>query len=204
MKLILLGPPGAGKGTQAQRLSKDYGIAHISTGDLLRQQVREGTPLGLNAKAYMDSGGLVPDDVILGMVEQRLQEDDCQKGYLFDGFPRTIAQAEALERFCDIDLVVDIESAAEKIIARLDGRRMCDKCGAVYHTSRYTLDTCECGGKLYQRDDDKPETMVRRLKVYEEQTQPLIAYYEQKGLLFRVDGDNEIDAVYAEIRRELA
>lgn len=204
MKLILLGPPGAGKGTQAQRLSKDYGIAHISTGDLLRQQVREGTPLGRDAKGYMDRGELVPDDVILGMVEQRLQADDCQNGYLFDGFPRTIAQAEALERFCTIDHVVDIESAAEKIIARLDGRRMCDKCGAVYHTSRYTLATCECGGKLYQRDDDKPETMKHRLAVYEAQTQPLIAYYEQKGLLFRVDGDNEIDTVYACIRQELA
>ena len=203
MKLILLGPPGAGKGTQAQRLCREYGIAHISTGDMLRAEMRDGTPLGLDAKGYVERGEYVPDAVIMGMVAERLQRGDCQKGFLFDGFPRTIAPAEALEAICDIDRVVDIESDPEIIIARLGGRRLCDRCGMIHHTSRHKGSTCGCGGNLYQRDDDRRETIENRLRVFEAQTQPLIAFYEERGLLFRVNGDDDIDVVYERIVQEL-
>jgi len=199
MKLIFLGPPGAGKGTHATRIAKMLGIAHISTGDMLRSEIQGGTALGKEAKAYTDRGSLVPDDVILAMVKERITMDDCESGFLFDGFPRTIAQAEALSQICDIDRVVNIRSSAETIIKRLCGRRMCDKCGKVYNVSSYTRDECDCLGKLYQRDDDKPEIIENRLHVYDAQSHPLIAYYAERGLLTDVDGDGEIEPVFTRI-----
>lgn len=205
MKLIFLGPPGAGKGTQAERIAKRYEIAHISTGDMLRSQIRNATPLGAEAKAYIDRGELVPDDVIIGMVEQRISEDDCKNGFLLDGFPRTTAQADALEGLTEIDSVVDIEVPFERLVARISGRRMCPDCGAAYHVSTHAASTCtKCGAALYQRDDDREETVQNRLVVYEAKTAPLIAYYETRGKLFRVDGDAEIDAVTESIVKGLS
>lgn len=196
MKLIFLGPPGAGKGTQAERVAARFGLAHISTGDMLRAEMRAGTPLGQAAKSYVDAGGLVPDDVIMGMVAERIKKPDCAEGFLFDGFPRTVAQADALSGISDIDCVVNIEVPAERIVSRISGRRMCAKCGAAYHVSTLDGETCQkCGGALYQRDDDKRETVANRLRVYEAQTQPLIAYYAEKGLLKSVDGDQGIELV---------
>ena len=200
MKLIFLGPPGAGKGTQAERISKLYGIAHISTGDMLRSQMREGTPLGAEAKGYIERGELVPDALIIAMVAERIKEADCENGFLFDGFPRTVAQAEALNDISDIDMVIDIAVPAERILERIGGRRMCSGCGAGYHTSTYHQDTCEkCGSPLYIRDDDKPETVKNRIAVYERQTKPLIEYYTNRGNLSRVNGDDAPDNVYADV-----
>ena len=200
MKLIFLGPPGAGKGTQAERISKLYGIAHISTGDMLRSQMREGTPLGAEAKGYIERGELVPDALIIAMVAERIKEADCENGFLFDGFPRTVAQAEALNDISDIDMVIDIAVPAERILERIGGRRMCSGCGAGYHTSTYHKDTCEkCGSPLYIRDDDKPETVKKRLAVYHEQTQPLIDYYTKQGCLVDVDGTQDMADVFAAI-----
>lgn len=204
MKLIFLGPPAAGKGTQAERFSKRYEIPHIATGDMLRAQLRKGTKLGLEAKAYMDRGDLVPDSVILGMVEERIQEADCKNGYLFDGFPRTVAQAEALSEFAAIDAVVNFDVPMERIVARVGGRRACPDCGKAFHVSVYSRKECDaCGGVLYQRDDDKEETIEYRLKVYAKNTAPLIAYYEQKGILHTVDGDRPVDLVTGAIAAEL-
>ena len=203
MKMILLGPPGAGKGTQAKGIAARYGIAHISTGDMLRSEVREGTPLGREAKAYMDNGKLVPDEVIIGMVQNRIAAPDCQNGFLFDGFPRTIAQAEALGKITDIDRVLDIEVPDERLIARISGRRMCPLCGATYHVSTYRSEACSCGGTLYQRDDDRAETVAVRLREYHKKTAPLIDYYAQKGKLMTVNGDAPVDAVAEAIAREL-
>ena len=200
MKLIFLGPPGAGKGTQAERISKLYGIAHISTGDMLRSQMREGTPLGAEAKGYIERGELVPDALIIAMVAERIKEADCENGFLFDGFPRTVAQAEALNDISDIDMVIDIAVPAERILERIGGRRMCSGCGAGYHTSTHHKDTCEkCGSHLYIRDDDKPETVKNRIAVYERQTKPLIEYYTNRGNLSRVNGDDAPDNVYADV-----
>ena len=200
MKLIFLGPPGAGKGTQAERISKLYGIAHISTGDMLRSQMREGTPLGAEAKGYIERGELVPDALIIAMVAERIKEADCENGFLFDGFPRTVAQAEALNDISDIDMVIDIAVPAERILERIGGRRMCSGCDAGYHTSTYHKDTCEkCGSPLYIRDDDKPETVKNRIAVYERQTKPLIEYYTNRGNLSRVNGDDAPENVYADV-----
>ncbi len=205
MKLIFLGPPGAGKGTQAQRIAERYGIAHISTGDMLRAEMREGTKLGKEAKGYVDRGELVPDDVVMGMVKLRIGKPDCEKGFLFDGFPRTLAQADALSRITDIDRVVNIDVPFARLIERISGRRMCQGCGAAYHVSTYSAETCaKCGGTLYQRDDDRAETVQNRLAVYEKQTSVLIEYYAKKGLLFTVDGDKPVDAVTEAICAELS
>ena len=203
MKLIFLGPPGAGKGTQAVKIAAKFEIAHISTGDMLRAEMREGTELGKAAKGLIDRGELVPDDVILGMVKNRIQQPDCKNGFLFDGFPRTIAQAEALEKLSPIDAVINIEVPVERLIQRISGRRMCPNCGAAYHVSTKPDNTCDCGGTLYQLDDDKEETVRNRLVVYERSTKPLIEYYTNKGLLHTVNGDAEIDKVDAEIRAVL-
>ena len=204
MKLVFLGPPGAGKGTQAERVCADLSIAHISTGDMLRAEIRAGTELGKAAKSYIDRGGLVPDDVIIGMVKERIQRPDCANGFLFDGFPRTVAQADALCAICQIDRVIDISVPFERLVGRISGRRMCPDCGAAYHVSTYAEATCsKCGAKLYQRDDDKEETVKNRLAVYNEQTAPLIAYYEDKGLLVTVDGDQDIDTVTESVRQAL-
>jgi len=200
MKLIFLGPPGAGKGTQAVKIAQRFQIAHISTGDMLRAEMREGTELGKAAKGLIDRGELVPDDVILGMVKNRLRQDDCKNGFLFDGFPRTIAQAEALGEISAIDYVINIDVPTERLISRISGRRMCAECGAGYHVSTHPDPNCACGSALYQREDDREETVRNRLLVYERQTKPLIDYYAEKGLLHTVNGDADIDAVDAAIR----
>lgn len=196
MKLIFLGPPGAGKGTQAARFAARYGIAHISTGDMLRAELRAGTPLGQQAQGYMNRGELVPDEVILGMVQSRIGQADCANGFLFDGFPRTVAQADALAALCAVDRVVNIDVPQERLVARISGRRMCPDCGAAYHVTTHPDGRCDkCGGALYQREDDREETVRNRLRVYEEQTQPLIEYYAARGLLVTVNGDESIERV---------
>lgn len=196
MKLIFLGPPGAGKGTQAARFAARYGIAHISTGDMLRAELRAGTPLGQQAQGYMNRGELVPDEVILGMVQSRIGQADCANGFLFDGFPRTVAQADALAALCAVDRVVNIDVPQERLVARISGRRMCPDCGAAYHVSTHPDGRCgKCGGALYQREDDREEIVRNRLRVYEEQTQPLIEYYAARGLLVTVNGDESIERV---------
>ena len=200
MNVIFLGPPGAGKGTQAVRVCERLGIPQISTGDILRRAMREGTPTGLAAKSYVDKGQLVPDSVVIDIVRERLAQEDCAGGYLLDGFPRTVPQAEALAGFAAIDAVIDIDVSDEKLIERLSGRRVCPACGGTYHISHLKGDTCEkCGGKLIQRDDDKAETVLSRLSVYHAQTAPLIDYYEAKGLLRRVDGAQPMDDCFSAI-----
>lgn len=204
MKLILLGPPGAGKGTQAEMIAARYSIAHISTGDMLRAEIRGGTPLGLQAKALIDNGELVPDEIITGMVENRIKQADCENGFLLDGFPRTIPQAESLLGFTVIDRAVCIEVPDESIIGRMSKRRVCPVCKRTYTTDSLAPDedggyTCECGAKLIARDDDRPETVKHRLSVYAEQTFPLIDFFEKKGLLSRVNGEGSVDEVAGSI-----
>lgn len=201
MKIIFLGPPGAGKGTQAERICAKYGIAHISTGDILRKELKEKTELGRQAQSYIDQGKLVPDEVIINIVEQRLLQDDCKNGYLLDGFPRTLKQAEAIDSRIDLDCAISLDVPFERLMDRICGRRVCKDCGATYHVSVIKdADNCsKCGGELYQRNDDKPDTVENRLKVYTEQTQPLIDFYGAKGILKTVDGDRDVDAVFASV-----
>ena len=204
MNVIFLGPPGAGKGTQAVRVCERLGIPQISTGDILRRAMKEGTPTGLAAKRYIDAGALVPDEVVIDIVRERLAMDDCKGGYLLDGFPRTVQQAEALAGFADIDAVIDIEVSDEKLTERLSGRRVCLACGGTYHVSRLNGNVGEkCGGELIQRNDDKPETVLSRLKVYHEQTAPLIEWYSARGLLRTVDGAQPMDDCFAAILKAL-
>ena len=205
MNLIFLGPPGAGKGTHAIRLSQQLNIPQISTGDMLRSHVKDQTPLGLEAKKYMDAGELVPDDVIIGMVKVRLQEPDCKHGYIFDGFPRTAAQAEALGQFARIDAVLNLIVSDQVIIDRLSGRRVCPDCNGTFHI-KYLEDknVCPaCGGKLIQRKDDEAQTVLNRLEVYRRQTEPLISYYAKKGLLRDATGEGGLDENYAEVLEAL-
>ena len=188
MKLILLGAPGAGKGTQAEILCKKLGIPSISTGNILRAAIKDGTPTGLKAKSYIDAGKLVPDEVIIGIVNERLSQDDCAKGYILDGVPRTIAQAEALEKAgIQFDAVVSIEISEDEILRRMTGRRVCEACGSSYNVEAVpprVEGICDnCGGKLIQRKDDTPETVRERLKVYHTETEPLVGFYAQRGLL---------------------
>lgn len=191
MKLIFLGPPGAGKGTQAVEIAKKLNIAHISTGDMFRRAMQLETPTGLKAKGYIDAGKLVPDEIVIAMVEERVRERDCSNGFLLDGFPRSVAQADALAAFAKIDCVINIDVADDRLLARLTGRRVCRECQGTYHISNLKSDVCpNCGGALYQRDDDQPATISNRLKVYHEQTAPLIAYYQERNLLKTVNGDD--------------
>ena len=189
MKLVFFGPPGAGKGTQAGRVSEKLGIPHISTGDMFRANISQGTPVGLKAKAYIDKGLLVPDEVTLEMVRERLAQDDCAKGMILDGFPRTLEQAKALSDIVEIDAVISLEASDEFIANRIVGRRVCKACGCTTHVELVENEhVCpECGGELIQRADDKPETVLSRLKVYHEQTSPLEEYYREKGILYSVD-----------------
>ncbi len=204
MKLIFLGPPGAGKGTQAERVIKELGIPQISTGEILRRAMREGTEIGLKARSFIESGALVPDEVVLALVRERLNQDDCKNGYLLDGFPRTIAQAEALEDFAKMDAVVNIQVPDEVIVNRLSGRRVCAECGHTTHVDLAPDGICPvCGKPLTQRKDDEASAVRNRLKVYADQTRPLIEYYEKKGILVSVNGCEEIDTVTANILRTL-
>ena len=201
MKMIFLGPPGAGKGTQAVRVCERLGIPQISTGDILRRAIKEQTPTGLAAKSYIDRGELVPDSVVIDIVRERLEHDDCKNGYLLDGFPRTVLQAEALETFAKIDAVIDIDVSDEKLVARLSGRRVCLSCGGTYHVSQLngSMTCAKCGNELIQRADDKAETVLSRLTVYHAQTEPLIDFYTQRGLLKEIDGAQPMDECYAAI-----
>ena len=201
MNLIFLGPPGAGKGTQAVRVCEQLGIPQISTGDILRRAIKNETPTGLAAKSYIDKGQLVPDSVVIDIVRERLVQDDCKNGYLLDGFPRTVAQAEALEGFAKIDAVVDIDVSDEKLVARLSGRRVCLSCGGTYHVSQLngSMTCAKCGNELIQRADDKAETVLSRLTVYHAQTEPLIDFYTKRGLLKEIDGAQPMDDCYAAI-----
>lgn len=203
MKLVVFGPPSAGKGTQAQKLSKKYGIPQVATGDLLREQVAKKTPIGLKVKSYLDSGRLGPDDLIVQMIADRVSKPDCRNGYLLDGFPRTMGQAKELEKMTDIDLVLNIVVDFEVLVERAVGRRICPKCAAVYHVKfnqPKKEGICDrCGSQLIQRDDDKEATVRNRLKVYQEQTAPLVEHYRKKGKLVDIDGSGGIDAVQAKM-----
>jgi adenylate kinase len=212
MKIVLLGPPGAGKGTQAEVLVKKLFLPHISTGDMFRAAISSGTPLGTEAKSYMDKGLLVPDEITIGIIKDRISQPDCKEGFVLDGFPRTVKQAEALDELLaemrdGLTAVLNINVPLDKLITRLTGRRMCRKCGNIYHllyNPPSEEDVCDaCGGELYQRSDDKEETVKNRLSIYEEQTAPLIAYYEAKNILHTVDGDQPINAVMLELGKAL-
>ena len=208
MKILIMGRPGAGKGTQAANIKEYYHIPHISTGDIFRANIKEGTELGKKAKEYMDQGLLVPDELTTNLVTDRVQQPDCEKGYVLDGFPRTIPQAESLDAALakmgqKVDYAINVEVPDENIINRMSGRRACVGCGATYHivyAPTKEEGVCDkCGGSLILRDDDKPETVLKRLGVYHEQTQPLIDYYNQAGILKEVDGTIDINDVFAEI-----
>jgi len=206
MKLIFLGPPGAGKGTQATGVSTSMGVPHISTGDMFRAAIKNNTPTGVEAKRYMDAGQLVPDAVVIAMVRERVAMDDCKNGFLLDGFPRTVEQAEALDTFASPDAVVDIDVPDEKLLDRLTGRRVCPKCQGTYHITKLADEkVCPvCESELIQRDDDKPETIKTRLNAYHSQTAPLIGYYEERGKLRKVDGDRKPEDVLKNILEALA
>ena len=206
MKIVLLGAPGAGKGTQAQKLVEEFKVAHISTGDLLRAAVKAQSELGIKAKEYMDAGQLVPDELVVGLVKERLAEPDAQIGFILDGFPRNTAQAVVLDtelakEGIELDGALLVDVAADVIIARLSSRRTCRACG---YTAGPDTEVCpRCGGEMYQRDDDKPETIAKRLETYNNQTAPLIDYYGEKGQLFKVDGDRAVDEVYVDVKKAL-
>lgn len=208
MKIIMLGAPGAGKGTQAKMIADKYGIPHISTGDIFRANIKEQTELGLEAKKYMDQGALVPDELTVKILLDRVAKEDCNAGYVLDGFPRTIPQAEVLDKAVTelndaIDYAVNVEVPDENIIKRMSGRRACLACGATYHVEHVPPKKegiCDrCGKELVLRDDDKPETVKKRLQVYHEQTQPLIEYYGKKNILKEVDGTQDMNKVFADI-----
>ena len=201
MNVIFLGPPGAGKGTQAQRICDALNIPQISTGDILRRAMKEETPTGLKAKQFVEAGKLVPDEVIIDIVRERLAMDDCRNGYILDGFPRTVPQAEALDTIAKIDVVIDLDVADEELINRLSGRRVCLACGATYHVAHLNGETkCQkCGETLIQRKDDSAETVLARLKVYHEQTAPLVDYYQKKGNLKVIDGAQDMDTIFESI-----
>ena len=213
MNIILFGPPGAGKGTQAKKLVDFYGIPQISTGDILRANVGKGTELGFVAKAYMDKGELVPDEVLIGIIKNRLKEPDCKRGFILDGYPRTVSQADALEVILDeidklLNVVLNLEVPNKKLIKRISGRLICRNCGASYHrifNQPKKEGICDiCGDEVYQRSDDKEESVQNRLNIYKMQTQPLIDYYLKKGILVTLDGNKDIDEVLEDIKAVLA
>ena len=209
MKIIMLGAPGAGKGTQAKKIAARYNIPHISTGDIFRANIKEGTELGKKAKSYMDQGLLVPDELTVGLLMDRVSKEDCKDGYVLDGFPRTIPQAECLDKAlgAPVDFAINVDVPDENIVRRMSGRRACLKCGATYHVEHIPpkqegiCDTC--GSELVLRDDDKPETVQKRLDVYHAQTQPLIDYYEKQGVLKTVDGTVDQEEVFEAITKLL-
>ena len=211
MRAVLLGPPGAGKGTQAVRLVEKYGVPQISTGDIFRKNIKEGTELGKKAQEYMNAGGLVPDELVVDLVKDRLMQDDCANGYLLDGLPRTIAQAEQLDEFLKeqgtkLDAVINFEVGYDTLMERLTGRRLCKACGASYHIKNFPPKTdgvCDkCGGELIQRDDDTEETARKRIEVYEESTAPLIEYYTKSGDLKNFNAEKDASEVFEDIVRE--
>ena len=208
MRIIMLGAPGAGKGTQAKRIAEKYNVPHISTGDIFRENIKNGTELGNKAKAYMEAGDLVPDELVLELVMDRFEKEDCENGYVLDGFPRTIPQAEALDEALEakgqsIDNVIDVDVPDDHIIKRMAGRRTCAHCGAIFHLEHMPPKIegkCDqCGGHLMMREDDLPDTVIARLKTYHEQTQPLKDYYGAKGLVHSVDGTQDREVVFAEV-----
>jgi len=209
MNILIMGPPGAGKGTQASRIASFYEIPHISTGDMFRAEIKQGSDLGKKIKSYLDSGQLVPDEVTVEVVKKRLQQADTQKGFLLDGFPRTIPQAEALDGILkemgrSLDLVINIKVDPQVLLDRMTGRRVCQKCGATYHVVNQpprVEGVCDqCGGELYQRSDDTVETVSNRLDVYQKQTAPLLEYYQQRGIVAEINGEQSIDDVFKEIQ----
>jgi adenylate kinase len=212
MQIVLFGPPGAGKGTQAKFLAEEFNIPHISTGDILRENVKKGTALGIKARSYMDKGELVPDQLLNDLVRSRLEEPDTKKGFLLDGYPRTIPQAKALDEVMDdlnrkLTAVVNIDVGTAALVKRLSGRRICRACGASYHVAfnpPEVRDVCDtCAGELYQRADDTESAIKNRLAVYQKQTQPVLDYYKKKGILVDIDGDREIEEVKADVIRAL-
>ena len=205
MNIILLGAPGAGKGTEASRIVDSYKLPHISTGDIFRENIKNETAIGLQAKSYIDQGLLVPDEVTCKIVEERISREDCKNGYMLDGFPRTIAQAEALDKITKLDLVINIDVDHSLLLNRLCGRRVCKNCGESYHVSRLNGETqcARCGGDLYQRKDDNPETVQSRLDVYNAQTAPLIEYYTKKGILFNVCGNGSPEEAHEQVTKKL-
>jgi len=208
MKLMLLGAPGAGKGTQAKRLQAEFGLQQISTGDMLRAAVKNETKLGLEAKGFMDSGALVPDELVIGIVRERLTSDDVANGFILDGFPRTVAQAEALQTFAPLEKVIEIHVPTDAVVERLTGRRTCKSCGAIYHlvhNAPAAAGVCDkCGGELYQRSDDNETSVRERLGEYDKKTAPLTAYYGERDLLVRVDGQGSVDDVYDRVKAHVA
>ena len=208
MKIVMLGAPGAGKGTQAKRIAAKFSIPHISTGDIFRANIKKNTPLGAKAKSYMDKGELVPDELVIELIMDRFAQDDCVNGYVLDGFPRTIPQAEELDKALksvndNLDYAIDVEVPDDNIINRMSGRRACVNCGATYHIVHNppkVENECDtCNGELILRDDDKPETVKNRLDVYHTQTEPLLKYYTEKGILYTVDGTQDMDTVFDSI-----
>ena len=208
MKIVMLGAPGAGKGTQAKRIAAKFSIPHISTGDIFRANIKNNTPLGAKAKSYMDKGELVPDELVIELIMDRFAQDDCVNGYVLDGFPRTIPQAEELDKALksvndNLDYAIDVEVPGDNIINRMSGRRACVNCGATYHIVHNppkVENECDtCNGELILRDDDKPETVKNRLDVYHTQTEPLLKYYTEKGILYTVDGTQDMDTVFDSI-----
>jgi len=207
LRLVFLGPPGVGKGTYASAISKKYGIPHISTGDIFREEIKKGSELGKKVKSYVDAGKLVPDDIVIEVVKRRLSMDDCKKGFILDGFPRTLAQAEALDKITKIDLALNFVAPDEVIIERISGRRVCLKCGAIYHVVYMppkVRGVCDkCGGSLIQREDDKPEVVKERLAIYRERFSPIIDYYKKKGILVEVYAGEPAEKVIPKIIKVL-
>lgn len=204
MNIVLLGAPGAGKGTQGEYIVEKFKLCHISTGDIFRKHIKENTPLGIKAKEYIDKGNLVPDSVVIDIVKDRITKDDCKGGYLLDGFPRTVVQAEELEKISNIDAVVNLNMDFDTLLYRLSGRRVCEKCGKTTHIEWIKEgDKCECGGNIIQRKDDNEETVKMRLKVYDAETQPLIDYYKEKGKLIVIDSGRDKALVAQDVNNAL-